>query len=396
MRMGHYAAAVLSLLVAGCLPTGDMRDPVPEPLATQAAVEGYGKIRYYSDDTIAMRALAQARIAQIRQRFGNVSLKGRKIDITFLSVSGGGSDGAFGAGFLVGWSEHGTRPEFSVVTGISTGAMIAPLAFLGPKYDPMLREAYTTVSTEDVAEKQVLAAVFGQAPSLASNAPLRRLVAKYMTADMLAEIGVAHQKGRMLLIGTTNLDSQRPVIWDIGAIANSGRPDALELTRDIILASAAIPGVFPPIDIKVAADGKSFVEMHVDGGVTRQVFVYPPGYSPELVDNALGWKPSRRAYIIRNSKVDPQYKETDLKLIPITSRSIDTLIKSQGVGDLYRIYATAQRDKLDYNLIYIPRSFEMKNSSAFDRTYMNALFDLGRDMGRSNKHWEKQPPGMAN
>src|SRR5207244_4858519 len=148
---------------------------------------------------------------------------------------------------------------------------------------------------------------------------------------MLEEIGAEYRKGRILLIGTTNLDAQRPVIWDIGALANSGRPDALQLMRRIMLASASVPGALPPVEIKVTADGRPYDEMHVDGGVTRQVFLYPPGYEPQVVDRTLGWKPVRRAYIIRNSKVAPEFKVTQSKLLQIASRSISTLIKTQGI-----------------------------------------------------------------
>ncbi|MEJ1158932.1 patatin-like phospholipase family protein [Prosthecomicrobium sp. N25] len=391
----NLASVSLSVLLAGCLPTLDMRDPVPEPLVERASVADFGTIRYYSDDADSLERLALARIQHLKHKFANQNVRGKRFDINFLSLSGGGSDGAFGAGFLVGWSERGTRPQFDAVSGISTGAMIAPLAFLGPKYDQQLREAYTTISTDDVAQRQVLSAILGQSAGLVSTEPLQRLIAKYMTQEMLEEIAVAHRNGRMLLIGTTNLDAQKSVIWDIGAIANSGRTDALALTRQIILASAAIPGAFPPVEVNVQADGKPFVELHVDGGVTRQVFLYPPGYSPTMIDRAIGWKPNRRAYIIRNSKVDPQFKAIEAKLLPIASRSIDTLIKTQGVGDLYKIYMIAKRDGVDYNLTYIPPDFNVQSSSAFDKVYMNALFQKGYEMARSGYQWEKAPPATA-
>ena len=217
--------------------------------------------------------------------------------------------------------------------------MIAPLAFLGPKYDDKLKEAYTTISTEDVAKAQVLPALLGKVSGLADTAPLKKLIARFLTQQMLDEIAVESRKGRVLLIGTTNLESQRPIIWDIGAIAESGHPQALELVREIILASASIPGAFPPVNVGVTADGKPYNEMHVDGGVTRQVFMYPPTYSPLAIDKAIGWKPKRTVYIIRNNKIEPEYAVVKPKLISVAGRSIDTLIKSDGIGDLYRIYA---------------------------------------------------------
>jgi len=196
------------------------------------------------------------------------------------------------------------------------------------------------------------------------------------------------------MIGTTNLDAQRSVIWDIGAIAASGSPSSLSLIRQIILASAAIPGAFSPVQINVTADGKNFQEMHVDGGVTRQVFLYPPGFSPRVVDKAIGWKVKRNLYIIRNTKIDPEFAVTKDQLLPIASRSISTLIKTQGIGDLYQIYTTAKRDGVSYNLAYIPSDFAAVAKSGFDKDYMNALYQRGYELGRAGYKWHKEPPGL--
>ena len=171
-----------------------------------------------------------------------------------------------------------------------------------------------------------------------------------------------------------------------GILARSRRAAilaALALIRKIILASAAIPGAFPPVDISVTADGQQFQEMHVDGGVTRQVFLYPPGFSPKDVDKAIGWKMKRRLFIVRNTKIDPEFAVTKDQLIPIASRSISTLIKTQGIGDLYQIYSTAKRDGVDYNLAYIPQDFDVVSTSGFDKAYMNALYQRGYEMGRA-------------
>ena len=235
-------------------------------------------------------------------------MKGRRVDINYLPLSGGGEDGAFGAGLLNGWSAAGTRPKFDVVTGVSTGSLIAPFAFLGSDYDAILKEAYTTISTADIARVNVLFAAVGLAPSISSNALFEKLIARYMTKQVLNAIAQEYRKGRALFVGTTDLDAQRAVIWNIGAIADSGRPDALELARRIIMASASIPGVFPPVRMKVTVDGKVYDELHVDGGVTRQVFLFPPGYDPKLVDEAIGWKPRRRAFIIQDARVGPNIR----------------------------------------------------------------------------------------
>jgi len=385
----------LSILIGGCASDNLLRDPVPQGLVNVAQVDNLDHVRFWGDiPPGGYEFVTDRRVAQLKAYYGVPELKGRKVEINSLSLSGGGSDGAFGAGLLVGWSESGTRPRFDVVTGISTGAMIAPMAFLGPRYDAMLKEAYTTISTDQVARAQVLPALFGATAGLADSKPLAGLIARYTSQQMLTDIAAEYRKGRILLIGTTNLDAQRPVIWDIGALASSGHPDALKLMRRIILASASIPGAFPPVEINVTADGRPYDEMHVDGGVTRQVFLYPPGYEPQVVDRALGWKPVRHAYIIRNSKVAPEFKITESKILPIASRSISTLIKTQGIGDLYQIYLTTQRDRVDYNLAYIPADFDVPSKSAFDKVYMNALFNLGHSLGRSGYKWQKSPPGL--
>jgi|JRYD01.1.fsa_nt_gb predicted acylesterase/phospholipase RssA len=388
------ALSCLATWVAGCAADLVPRVAVPASLVDKASVSEFNQIRYWGDSKpSAYKELAAHRIESIRQAYGD---KASKLSGTrdILTLSGGGSDGAFGAGLLIGWTERGDRPHFDYVTGISTGAMMAPLAFLGSKYDPQLKEAYTTLSDDDVASTQIFSAVIGAADSLVDTTPLKGLVAKYMTVEMLREIAEEHRKGRILMIGTTNLDAQRSVVWDIGAIAASGSPDALALIRQIILASAAIPGAFPPVEISVTVDGKLYQEMHVDGGVTRQVFLYPPGYTPKAVDKAIGWKIKRRVYIIRNSKIDPEFAVTKDQLLPIASRSISTLIKTQGIGDLYQIHTTAKRDGVDYNLAYIPSDFDAVAKSGFDKTYMNSLFKRGYELGRAGYPWHKVPPGF--
>jgi predicted acylesterase/phospholipase RssA len=381
-------------MIGGCAADMIPRAAVPVTLVDDAAVSNLENIRFWGDSKQKDYAiLTEQRIAAIRELYGDKASKVSR-NSNFLTLSGGGSDGAFGAGLLVGWTERGDRPHFDFVTGVSTGAMMAPLAFLGPKYDAQLKEAYTTLTDSDVATSQVFSAVVGASAGLADTTPLKALVAKYMTAEMLQEIASEHRNGRALMISTTNLDAQRAVIWDIGAIAASGSPLSLNLVRQIILASAAIPGAFPPVGIEVTANGKRYQELHVDGGVTRQVFLYPPGFSPKVIDKAIGWKIRRRVFIIRNTKVDPEFAETKDQLILIATRSISTLIKTQGIGDLYQIYTTARRDGVDYNLAYIPSDFAVPAKSAFDKDYMNALFQRGYELGRAGYQWQKEPPGL--
>jgi hypothetical protein len=310
--------------------------------------------------------------------------------VNFLAISGGGENGAFGAGLLVGWTAAGTRPVFKGVTGISTGALTAPFAFLGSAYDDKLREVYTTITGKDVLESRgIYGALFQDA--MADNAPLRKTVAKYFDQPMLDAIAAEHKKGRILLIGTTNLDARRPVIWDIGAIAESGQPGALELVQDILVASAAIPGAFPPMMFNVEANGKVYQEMHVDGGASTQVFLYPP----QLNIKASGVKRERNLYVLRNARLDPDWAQVDRRTMTIAGRAISSLIQTQGVGDLYRIYLTSRRDGIDFNLAYIPKTFTTVLKEPFDHTYMSELFQLGYDMAVKGYPWEKYPPGFG-
>ncbi|WP_290543996.1 patatin-like phospholipase family protein, partial [Aestuariivirga sp.] len=264
--MKRFLLALVGLVLVACAgPTVEsLRSPVPEPLTGRTVVPGYSHIRFWGDNGEGLSTTVMNEVIA-RQKAAGLSPTERN----FLALSGGGSNGAFGAGLLTGWTEAGTRPEFTIVTGISTGSLTAPFAYLGPPYDKLLTEAYTQISGRDVfRRKPVLSAL--RSSAAADNTPLRQLVARYVTDRMVADIAVQNGRGRKLLIGTTNLDAGRPVVWDIGAIAASGEPDRKQLIQDILVASSSIPGLFPPVKIKVVADGKTFDEMHVDGGTTNQ------------------------------------------------------------------------------------------------------------------------------
>jgi Patatin-like phospholipase len=332
--------------------------------------------------------------AQVRAHRPELLAKGRRPVVNFLALSGGGSDGAFGAGVLGGWTASGKRPEFDVVTGVSTGALTAPFAFLGPKYDAALKVVFTQSNTKDIAIPEPVRGLLG-GDSLASNAPLAKVVGYYVNDEFLKEVAAEHMKGRRLLIGTTNLDAERPVVWDMGAIATSGRPEALELFRTVLLSSAAIPAVFPPGLIKVAADGALYDEMHVDGGATREVFLMPTQFMAKKVDGRLGISPIRRAYIIRNGHVAPEYKPVKARTLSIAGRAVSSLIKSQGVGDLYELYLFAKRNNMDYNLAYIPADFIDTSTQAFDPVYMGKLYDLGFRLAQAGYPWQKTPPRLV-
>jgi hypothetical protein len=307
----------------------------------------------------------------------------------YLAVSGGGDNGAFGAGLLNGWSETGTRPEFRMVTGVSTGALIAPFAFLGPQYDPVLREVYTTLTPDRIFRARGLsAALFNDA--MADTSPLADVIAKYADEKMFAAIAREYNEGRLLLIGTTDLDAQRPVIWNIGALAASGKPEALKLFHQILRASAAIPGLFQPVMIDVELDGKKFQEMHVDGGTMAQLFLYPP-----TLEAGRLLKRKRVAYIIRNARLDPDYAKAERRTISIAGRAINTMLAASGHNDILRTYFISLRDGVDYNLAYIGADFTLEKKGEFEQAYMQALFQYGYEQARAGREWHKQPPAFA-
>ena len=314
----------------------------------------------------------------------------------FLSISGGGDNGAFTAGFLNGWTKTGNRPNFRLVTGISTGALIAPFAFLGKDYDVTLKDLYTNVTPSDIYRKRnIVEGLF--ADSLADSKPLYDLISQYVDEDLLKKVAFEYSKNRrFLLIGTTNLDSKKPVIWNMGRIAMIGGPQALTLFKKVMLASASIPGVFPPVMLDVEVDGKKYQEMHVDGGANTQAFLYPPALTQKLKDeNSFDKNIKREAYIIRNADLSPEGEEVRRRTLPIVLKTVGQLIHTQGVGDLYKMYISTQQDNVGYNLAYIEDDFEFPHLEEFDQAYMKALYDYGEKKAKGGYKWFKEPFGLS-
>jgi len=389
-------ALALPLALASCSSPARLA-AVPEDVQDEATVLGDPSVRSWGDVASPpfLNELIEAarRERALREAAGEA---GSLPTAQFLAISGGGANGAFGAGLLCGWTAQGTRPEFKAVTGISTGALIAPFAFLGPAYDDVLRAVYTTTSTKDISkERGVLAALFSDA--MADNAPLRRLMEQYVDEEIMRAIAAEHERGRLLVIGTTNLDAGRGVMWNIGAIAASGHPDSLHLIHDILIASAAIPGAFPPVMIDVDVNGETYQEMHVDGGTRAQVFLYPPSLHLREMGLEQGFDRERIAYIIRNSRLDPKWQNIERRTLSIAGRAISSLIQTQGIGDLYRLYLETRRDEVAFNLAFIPPTFDEQPAEAFDPIFMTALFEEGyRLASQSGGYpWSSAPPGIG-
>jgi hypothetical protein len=406
LRAAGSLAAVLFLLanvIAGCATVVERLSAVPESETNQATILGIKNARYVLDGEPPTALIEEFLHSFEREAaYHRANRKGPLPAVNYLAVSGGGDNGAYGAGILVGWSEKKTRPQFKAVTGISTGALIAPFAFLGPEYDQPLTDVFTKTDQRDVFEKRPVLAALNE-DGLLDTRPLFGLITKYMDDAMIERIADEYAKGRLLLVGTTNLDASKPVIWNIGAIASSGHPQAPDLIRRVLLASASIPGAFPPVLFEVQADGKVHQELHGDGGVTAQTFLYPPTISLRAVtatarragiDIAPGLARTRTAYIIRNGKLSDDWKEIEPKTLTIAGRAVSQLIASNGVGDMYRIYETTRRDGVGYNLTYIDRGFDVPYTEPFNRDYMNKLFDYGRAKVAAGNLWLKRPPGL--
>jgi Patatin-like phospholipase len=368
---------------------------VPPTSTESAVIPGIPNARNWLDRDLA--PFIQAVLQDDKRERAALARAGKPTDplppASLLAISGGSDAGAFAAGLLVGWTAHGTRPQFRVVTGISAGALIAPFAFLGPRYDDALRNAFTSVRSEDIFRKRSLL-VGLSSDGMADSEPLARLVAKHVTPEMLSAVAEEYARGRVLEIGTTDLDSGRPVTWNMGEIASSDAPGALELFRKIIIASTSIPGEVSPVMIDVDVDGKHFQEMHVDGGVITQVFLYPRSILQEL-QRATGrpYQRELRAYVIRNGRLEPEWSDTERHTLSIGGRAITALIQTQGISDLQRIYLTAQRDGVDFNLAYIGSDFHYPHRENFDPDYMKHLFDYAYQRSAKGYTWHKAPPG---
>ena len=386
-------ASVL-LFVQGCA-TPPRLPAVPSELTARAEIPGMPSVRFaLGGDMTELTQIAHASLQRERDYLAKQGHKGPFPPAFFLAISGGGDNGAFTAGLINAWTATGTRPEFKVVTGISTGALIAPFAFLGPKYDATLKEVYTTISPKDILEpRSFIGGVMSD--GMADNAPLLKLTRKSVTEDFLKEVAAEYAKGRFLLIATADLDARRPIIWDMGKIATYGGPKALDLFVRVMIASASVPGGFPPMMLDVEVDGKAYQEMHVDGGIMAQVFAYPAALLINESAAAVGVTRERKLYVIRNARLDPDWAQVERSTMSIAGRSVASLIHSQGIGDLYRIYATAQRDGVDFNLGFIPSSFKAEHKEEFDTDYMRALYKTGYDMTLKGFPWLKVPPGFA-
>lgn len=307
-----------------------------------------------------------------------------------LVVSAGGLKGAYGAGFLKGWSQEGSRPIFKIITGVSSGSIIALCAFLGKDYDDKLEKFFTTLSTKDIMKRNnVFSILFGK--SFMSSSPLAKKISVIVDEKFMARVAEEHRRGRRLFIGTVNLDAEEFIVWDMGAVACKGGPDSVQMFRKILLASSSMPMMFPPVYFKVSSvSGELYDEMHVDGGAMRELF-----FVDQLTKNIDFSKYRPQIYILSTSHMSPNRQQVRDNLIDIGTRALEMLEAQAYSGDIYRLFAFVQKRSLDFNLAYIPADFKLHPKELFDIKEMQRLFKRGYDDAVNGYKWHKTPPGYA-
>jgi hypothetical protein len=394
-RAGLALLGVLLLAACGSLP----RNAVPPQQELVANIPGMPGIRAWAGRSSP--ALEADLIESFRQEseadFPRVA--DGTVHYAHLALSGGGANGAFGAGFLNGWTSSGKRPVFKIVTGVSTGALMAPFAFLGPAYDDALREFYTTTRTRDIFTLGSLLWQLLAGEALADTRPLQALIERHVDAALLARVANEHRRGRRLYVGTFDIDLPRFVVWNMGLIATSGHPQALDLFRKVMLASASIPVAFPPVlfEVELAPGGPRYDEMHVDGGVGARVFLNGGVFRASVVRERGGAGGTGREdiFVIHNGQLVPLPDPIPRSLPAIAVRVIDASGRAAAVGDLFRIHAYAEREGAGYQWVTIPEHVDMQADEIFDPRQMQALYDLGFRMAAAGGHWMTRPPGRG-
>ena len=324
-----------------------------------------------------------------------------------LALSGGGSFGAYSAGFLSGWTKSGTRPEFDVVTGVSTGSLIAPFAFLGPEYDGRLGRFYTQVQAADIFRIRAWVTIpFKDAA--ASSAPLKQLLESEITPELMNLVAAEHRKGRRLYVGTTNLNTRRMVVWDMGAIACRPCPEACHLFRDVLLASSAVPGMLPPVRFEVEVDGVKVTELHADGGITAQLFVPSPVFAAAAqgaIQDAgkpnapLGndpMPPAGNLYVVVAGKLYPDASPVRPKVLPVLGATTSAILYAHCRADLSNLYGLSRAAGLKYHLTSLRQEFRtVENSVDFDHKEMLKLFEEGVRQSSTGPAWMSGPPALS-
>jgi predicted acylesterase/phospholipase RssA len=303
--------------------------------------------------------------------------------VNILALSGGGADGAFGAGALVGLTRSASRPQFSVVTGVSAGALIAPYAFLGPAWDDQLVEVYTSGRAERLLQSRGLGALFGS--SVYSGAPLKQLVDRYATDELIQAVAHEASSGRLLLVATTDVNTGEPVVWDLGSIALNGGAGARALFRDVLVASASVPGLFPPVVIRVQEQQALFEEVHVDGTATVPFFVPPAFFEPSR--NARDPSQGATVYIIVDGRLSERPAAVRLRTRSILTRSVSAGLNHMLRTTLELTATDAELEGAQFQFAAIPVAYPRLDPFDFRTATMRSLFRYGYDCAQAGRLW---------
>jgi hypothetical protein len=395
-KLYHLLIIITCLLASsGC---AHVRHAVPENLVGTAVVIGMPDIRYYEGKPDSFSMMRQSLVDSFKDEGKSDYLVDDIKTYPVLIIGGGVSNSAYGIGLLKGWSEEGSRPVFKIVTGYSSGSIIAIAAFSGKDYEDRLADLFTSISTKDVVrQKSIFGILFGD--SVYSSALFAKKIDDFVDEDLMAKIAGEHRKGRRLYVGTSDLDAQGFVIWDMGALASKGGLDSVKMFRKIILASCSFSAMLPPVYFQVEAGSRRYDEMHADGGVIGGIFyIYQlmEGGGSTVQSSGINHGGFRtRVYILNCCYMSPHSKQVEANLAAITSRLIETNGASKMAGDTYRIYAFAKEKGWDYNLAYIPEDFKPNQKEMFDREEMQRLFKRGYDDAAVGYKWHKAPPGLV-
>jgi len=370
----------MALVGCAALPRRD----APPTLFSRATPVGFSsEVRFLSADRASVESKSAANLPR---------LKGSSKDgiVRALVLSGGGAGGAFGAGALVGLSRRHERPQYDLVTGVSAGALIAPFAFLGPKWDSQLTEAFTSGRGERMSLGGLLAVPFG---ARRRSAALSSLVDHYVTSDLIKAVAEETASGRLLWVATTDLDKEETVIWDLGAIAARGGEPARKLFRDVLVASASIPGVFDPVLIHVQEAGVSYDEMHVDGSASTSLFVAPVAASFALLDqHSLD---GARVYVLINGQIIDAPATTPFKLGPIVSRTLSVALKHMSRAQVVAVNQFAEKYRMSVQSTYLPFDYPKYSLADFRASAMQAIFNYGAQCAKSGRLWTTMDETMA-
>jgi predicted acylesterase/phospholipase RssA len=370
------------LALAGCAVT-TRRDAPPALFSSATPVDFSADVRFLSTDRASVERKSTIALARLRTSSKDGMLRA-------LVLSGGGAGGAFGAGALVGLSRRQERPQYDVVTGVSAGALIAPFAFLGPEWDSQLTEAFTSGRGEPMSVRGLLGLRFGASRR---SAALTALVDRYITPELIKAVAREAGNGRLLWVATTDLDKEETVIWDLGAIAMRGGEPARKLFRDVLVASASIPGVFEPVLIHVQQGGRLYDEMHVDGGVSTSLFVAPvAAYFALLDQRSLG---GARLYVLINGQIIAAPETTPLKLGPVVGRTFKTALRHMSRAQVVAIDQFADKYRMSVQSTYLPYDYPTYSSSDFRAAMMRSLFEYGARCAESGRLWTSMDETMT-